>query len=302
MLRLKREWYEDIEKEISEYFYSTYFLPLLMLLQGPFFNSNAVLISALREGKINYQDGVFSGKFNISMSKELSKFATFDARSKTWKGRPPADILAAAMSANDRMKKLHDQINTQLNDLEEQMRDAVVSMPFSIGKTADEIDKQIREDWKKIGIEPTMTDHMKKQLIEDYNQNQDLNIKNWEPEQITRLRDMVERSAVTGYRKPELIKMIQAEWEVSQNKARFLARQETSLFMSKLRRERNLDAGVRKYKWSTSHDVRVRHDHNDLNGKVFTYGDPPIVDKTTGRKAEPGEDYNCRCVAIPVIE
>jgi SPP1 gp7 family putative phage head morphogenesis protein len=53
--------------------------------------------------------------------------------------------------------------------------------------------------------------------------------------------------------------------------------------------------------WSTSHDRRVRDSHKELNGRVFTWDNPPIVDPARGRRAHPGQDYGCRCVAVPVM-
>lgn len=274
-------------------------------------SSKSALITKIRQGKIVYKDGVFSGDFSIETSRALSKFAEFDQRSKTWKGLPPGDVQAAATVANSKAEKLHSLLKDKLNDLETQIQDVDLTYRFPIPVVVDEIDRQLLKDFATVGIQPKFTQQMRQNIIQDYNQNQNLNIKNWAPEQITRLRDMVERSVSIGYRRPDMIDMIKSEWGVSQNKARFLARQETSLLMSKIRRERSLDAGIRKYRWSTSLDRRVRPEdptaarsganHRRLHGKVFEYGNPPIVNVKTGVRAEPGEDFNCRCVAIPII-
>jgi SPP1 gp7 family putative phage head morphogenesis protein len=74
-----------------------------------------------------------------------------------------------------------------------------------------------------------------------------------------------------------------------------------SLFVSKYREAVFEENGVKKYIWSTANDIRVRDRHRSLNNKVFSYDDPPVVDKKSGRRANPGEDYNCRCVAIPYL-
>ncbi|MFA5380138.1 MAG: minor capsid protein, partial [Dehalococcoidia bacterium] len=81
-----------------------------------------------------------------------------------------------------------------------------------------------------------------------------------------------------------------------------LARQETSLFFSKFSMNRASSAGVRRYKWSTSHDGRVRERHKELNGTIHSVDDPPVVDLKTGRRAHPGCDFGCRCAAIWVLE
>ena len=50
--------------------------------------------------------------------------------------------------------------------------------------------------------------------------------------------------------------------------------------------------GIKQYIWSTSGDERVRDSHAENDGKIFSYDDPP----PTGH---PGDEINCRCVAIP---
>ncbi len=56
--------------------------------------------------------------------------------------------------------------------------------------------------------------------------------------------------------------------------------------------------GVRRYIWQTREDERVRTSHDLVNKRVFQYGKPPAE---TGR-FEPGQDFGCRCIAIPVVE
>ena len=58
---------------------------------------------------------------------------------------------------------------------------------------------------------------------------------------------------------------------------------------------------MEEYVWSTSQDSRVRDSHRRLNRKKFRWDDPPVVDPKTGRRCHPGEDYGCRCVALPVF-
>lgn len=312
MLKLKDSWIDPIEKELQSIFWELYFAPIQALLEEPFINkSNYALISKIRSGQIIYQQGVFSGNFNIATSKELSQFAVFDARSKTWKGIPPGDVLAAATVANQKRKSLYDQIETAIGGIENIAKNPYKIFRFPVAGIFDEMDQQLFKDFRTIGVTPELTQQIRQNLTEDYNRNQNLNIRNWSDEQTNRMRDVVSRALVKGVNKKSLIEMFVSEWGVTQNKANFLARQETSLFLSKLRRERSLEVGINKYRWSTSQDERVRpatpaavrsgENHRRLHGKIFEYGNPPIVNVKTGRRAEPGEDFNCRCVAIPVL-
>ena len=59
-------------------------------------------------------------------------------------------------------------------------------------------------------------------------------------------------------------------------------------------------AGVNEYTWSTSRDERVRPMHAKLEGQRFAYDDPPETTED-GETNNPGEDWQCRCIALPVI-
>ena len=129
-----------------------------------------------------------------------------------------------------------------------------------------------------------------------------ITIKGQAHEQIAKLRQTVADNAEQGYRAETLIEGIRDQYAMSRDHARFVAKQETSMFMSDYRRARFQEVGVRRYRWSCSGDVRVRPDHKKLHGQVFEYANPPIVDSRTGRRANPGYDFGCRCLDIPILE
>ena len=58
---------------------------------------------------------------------------------------------------------------------------------------------------------------------------------------------------------------------------------------------RQTSIGVTDYVWSTSGDERVRPEHAARNGKVYKWSEPPAG-------GHPGEDIQCRCRAIPVLD
>jgi SPP1 gp7 family putative phage head morphogenesis protein len=57
---------------------------------------------------------------------------------------------------------------------------------------------------------------------------------------------------------------------------------------------------VSKYEWSGVMDRRERKSHRELEGKIISWDNPPDVGN--GRKCHPGQDYQCRCCAIPVFD
>ena len=94
------------------------------------------------------------------------------------------------------------------------------------------------------------------------------------------------------------------------NRTKFIARNEVENINSALVKKRSEKVGLKKFIWQTSRDERVRGNpagtypnakcsHYKLDGKVFTWADGA----NCGTKViYPGSDFNCRCVAINIIE
>jgi SPP1 gp7 family putative phage head morphogenesis protein len=66
--------------------------------------------------------------------------------------------------------------------------------------------------------------------------------------------------------------------------------------------------GISKFEWVHSGGSQEpRKYHKDppaqggLNGGIFDINDPPIIDKKTGERGLPGDDYNCRCTMRPIV-
>ncbi len=92
------------------------------------------------------------------------------------------------------------------------------------------------------------------------------------------------------------------EHGVTKRQAALIARDQVLSLNAQVTQARHTAAGVTRYVWRTSGDADVRPAHRALNGKTFAYDDPPVVDPKKGRREHPGEDYQCRCTAEPVIE
>ncbi|MGF6878368.1 phage minor head protein [Paraburkholderia sp. MM5477-R1] len=95
-----------------------------------------------------------------------------------------------------------------------------------------------------------------------------------------------------GQRYSAIVEAIQGETEVTERRAKLIARDQTSKLNSAITEARQTALGIEEYEWQTSGDERVRDSHAENDGKVFRWDSPP----ETGH---PGHDVNCRCVALP---
>lgn len=278
--------------------------------------NNAVgtaLIYALEVGTIQYKDGYFRGKFNAGVGLDLRKIgAKFVINKKSYKldqSFLPSQILASLHLGQYRIEEKIQKIEKYLNDLEKYKSHINFEPYFKAMVRALDIaaKRTIPSDFE---VPMTLSPSVEKALEEDYTKNLNLYIQKWKSDAILRLRQQVHENVASGFRADALADRIQYEYGVSDRKAKFLARQETSLLISKYREHRYGEIGIVEYIWSTSHDSRVRpavgshgetNNHRVLDGRRFRFDDPPTVDPARGRRANPGEDYGCRCTAIPIF-
>jgi len=104
-----------------------------------------------------------------------------------------------------------------------------------------------------------------------------------------------------GTRVEVLASRLAERYSVSESRARLIARDQTLKANAQLTRTRHKDAGITSYIWSSSRDELVRPIHAELDGFEFKWGEPPITNED-GDTNSPGEDYQCRCLAIPVLD
>lgn len=126
-----------------------------------------------------------------------------------------------------------------------------------------------------------------------------------------RMERVIRSSLSSGVDPKSLSKIVEESFDVSRSRARLIARDQVSKANGQIMRKTQQAAGVARYRWTTARDERVRGNplgvnpkgsHFYLEGKVFAWTAPPIVDPTTGRREHPGGDYQCRCIAIPVFD
>jgi SPP1 gp7 family putative phage head morphogenesis protein len=229
----------------------------------------------------------------------------FDYRTSTFKaeiGKIPGAVLSAASEYRSTAHEAHAAIKRKLDDIQHRLDERLAEYDVDPYGALEKIEVGFKKSAQALEVQPTLDSVRAAQMARDYNKSLKLPIKKFAQDSINTLREAVDDNAMEGYRFDRLKDMIKQRYGVTASKAKFLARQETSLFMSKYRQQRFDQAGVKTYRWSTAHDERVRSDHKHLNGRVFSYDNPPITDTATGARNNPGEDFNCRCLDIPLLD
>lgn len=267
--------------------------------------SASALSKAIRSGDIVFDAGEFKGRFGAFASKELRQMgATYNKKTKSWvyAGALPPEISMSVAAAQAEFKAIQSRVAGAIAEIDTKRIEELSKAQAMYGIALDEMDDEFEKTVKSITIPPKLSAGMREVISKEWAQNLNLYIQKWTDQNIIALRQTVMQNTFIGGRSKSIVSDIQKNYGVSKAKAKFLARQETSLLMSKFRESRYKDIGVGKYRWSGSMDERERHDHKRLEGKVFSWDEPPITNLKTGQRNHPGEDFGCRCVAIPIIE
>lgn len=307
---LRPGYYRPVEDTIAELLRELIYAPLqkLMEQENPELHNTrpSVLADAIAEGRIWYEEGAFHGSFNARISKEIIELGgRFLPKSATWaldRILLPPEVSIAMAHAALRYDALRRGFFKTLDNMNIQSIDEHVANIANCYEGAiDWMEGDFQRAVRGITIAPKLTDVQRRTIADDWANNLQLYIKKWAADEILELRETVQAEAFAGRRAESLQKLIVDQYGVSERKAKFLARQETSLLMSKFHETRYSEVGITEYRWSTSKDERVRHDHKALDKLIFSFASPPVTNEKTGARNNPGCDYGCRCIAIPIF-
>lgn len=114
-----------------------------------------------------------------------------------------------------------------------------------------------------------------------------------------RIADDIYNNMVSAQRWEDLADTLQEtlkyDFQITQSRANLIARDQTSKLNGAFNQDRQESVGVTHYQWQSSKDERVRPLHQDYDGQVFAWSDPP-------EDGHPGQPVSCRCVALPLFE
>ena len=284
------------------------------------------LIEAIKKGTVNYRGDKFQAKkWNATLSRELKSIgAKYLAKGNAYVlplPQMPTDLAVAVTASQAVDKTILEKFLQKISDMPNAMLEKIKVL--DLGKYSSKVSNKTSAAFKKtvldvMAVQPDLTQEQRIYVDEDYvttvtkpilttldkkfRENIDESLLYFAEEEVVKLRQMVEGHVFAGKPRSELIKKIEGRLHIGYTRAKFIARQETSLYTAKLKESQYRASGIKTYKWMTVGDGAVRHEHKILNRRVFDWTNPPIVDEATGRRGHPGEDFNCRCTASPIAE
>lgn len=302
--------YEKIEARIKSAFKEVLYEPLIRELNLATTPAATKLLEAIQTGRVTFSRGTFRGRFNASVTKELRGLgAEFDLKTGTFKllqRELPYELRTAVAASESRFQERLARIDRKISqNLPEEIAGSI-KVTELFDSTLYKVDRDFKKTLSHITVPPDLTPERRKRIAEEWQENLDIWIKDFAVEEILKLRKAIQKSAFAGNRYESMVKSIQRSYGVTESKAKFLARQETGLLMAKFKETRYVDAGVNEYIWkcvagSKNHPVRPRH--KSLENKIFRWDNPPITTAPDepARRNNPGQDFNCRCFAVPIV-
>jgi SPP1 gp7 family putative phage head morphogenesis protein len=321
-VKISTEDFDEAERRIKELFKREIYFPLLAELREPKSKlENAkpgALEAALRFGKVTFYRGTFSGKFNAEITRELRGLgAKYDRREGTYKlpiSQIPSEYRSLIAASDDAFKRMLGRVDERLRKiLPEEISDKL-KVADAFDSALYKTEKDFIASVKNISIVPKLTPEQRKKIADEWQNNMKLYIADFTKKEIVALREKMQKAVFKGNRYEAAVGVIQKSFGVSADKAKFLARQETALLLTKYKETRYTDAGVHEYKWGCVHMPKdssprqhkpgnVRYSHGILEGKIFRWDDPPVTTAPGEpvRRNNPGADFNCRCFARPIV-
>ena len=119
-----------------------------------------------------------------------------------------------------------------------------------------------------------------------------------------RYHERVSRAVLEGIEQGRstkaILKEIYAIGRSTARRAELIARDQVGKGLASIMEAQQRDLGLKKFRWVTSRDERVRPAHRRLDGKVFTWaqGAPRHIEPA----GYPGMAPLCRCAALPIYE
>ena len=310
------EDYEAIEKRIKQFFRKELYFPILkefQLSQATLKNDNDPIAEGLRSGRIIFSKGRFTGKFSAQISKRLREIgAQWDNKERAFVkdiSTLSPQIRSAILASDSRFAETLVKIDKRLAAIIPEKLGEKLKIADIFDRIVWKVESKFQKSIKNLSVARDLTEDEVKILTEKWQANLALYIKDFSQEHIKELREKIKENFFKGNRYETMIKTIQKSYDVSANKAKFLARQETNLLMTAFKETRYQSAGIEYYKWrcvigTPLHPVRPMHqelnDRSQKHGELFRFDTPPVDDSKGGRH-NPGQAYNCRCRAVPVF-
>lgn len=326
--KLEKQLEQAVAETFLDYIFKDIFevleqkpLPLQNAIQDELdpdvYDANIKIIrDALYRGDIFYKDGNIQceegHKFGLKLSKAIKTVLSgkYNKTKKSYKidlrkinATVRADIAVIDDNVKESVNKIQSVIETKETQEAPEIDTTKVQKAFE--RYYKDLDQKTR-DSLKLGINQYSKENMES-IRKEYIETAKYYVTKFNNRRLPKIREKLARMTLEkNLSHRELVKYIRQEFGLCERRCKFIARQEAKLARAEFIQEKATSNGMNSYMWETAHDEKVRdnpngEDHKYLDGGIFRFDQPPIINHKTGRRANPAQDYNCRCVAKIIV-
>ncbi|QPR69594.1 minor capsid protein [Lysinibacillus macroides] len=222
--------------------------------------------------------------------------AVYDTQLKEYidSNRADSSGFFVADSLFDSLKRVLNQLSKAIEQLFSQQKATKAAELFM--KNLNQNNKTNMEQQGRIkGINPADTEPWLTPFMRENVEKNVGYITNIRDDYTKKIENIVLNGVNNGSSHKQIRQQLEEQIDMSRRRAEFVAVDQTGSLFGQMTAQRHQNMGVERFKWRTSKDERVRKSHKELEDKIFSYDDPPAV-------GLPGEDFRCRCIAIPVFD
>lgn len=310
----------ELNANIINYLHNVLYKPMVDIYNSQFKQNIRLndisnrIISAFRQGRLYLKEGKIYGDFkDARLVKELQKLGKYNKNRKYFEVESlPPEIFEVHTQNKIKIRDVEKYIDSFLDSFIDNIDKSIDFMGLSYNNTINDYNKQFTANLTSLGITPTLTEKETELLNKNYVNTTKHNIKNMELDIIqnlrTKMKDLVLKDGATNR---DIAKILINNYNLTQKRALFVARQESGLLLAEYSKNNYQKTGIRKFEWQTAGDEKVRNypknnlnggNHKYLDGQIFEFDKPPVINLITGERGLPGQAYNCRCVMCPIVE
>ena len=218
-----------------------------------------------------------------------------------------SDIHALPHGSVVRHDAWQEDLRSAMSKIAKDMTDPTNATIRKMAALGPQINRYNKDEWIKLvrsqyGVNPTKEDPDRfNALLNNWARNNAALIKDIPFKTMMQIRDATVDALMTGKNTEDMTSdvydIMSERTDVTDSRARLIARDQVAKLNGGLTRQRQEDIGVDSYTWRTVGDERVRDTHESVDGQVFSWDNPPSETDDN----HPGEDYQCRCWAEPIL-
>jgi hypothetical protein len=299
---------KDVSNKITQAMSDVLYTPLLKASKVDdrltISKEDDLIAKAIKQSKIvySYSQGGFVGKFNASISRELTLMgAYYDLRTKSYK----ISLTALKPKYKDLINKRSETQQRQITEIKEFLNKpaqtvSLASVPL-FANVVDYLESKtlLNLQQKNIDVKKSVVDSERFQS--KYLDNVDMSIKEFTKTQNELIKREIQEMTLKGKQIKDIQQFVDKRYGVGKERARFIAKQNVSIITSEYQNERYMEAGITQFYWihpdpynKTSRDHHREWHSQSKRGQLFSTVSPP-VNPVTGEPELPGIPFNCNC-------